>query len=94
MKKFYSNTILLLIAGILYSCFVLAQVNVVTQHYDLGRTGWYNKETILTKNNVRTGSFGKLFSRTVDDQLYAQPLIVQGVDITGVGKKILYISHQ
>ncbi len=70
-----------------------AQVNVVTQHYDLGRTGWYNRETLLNKSNVNINSFGKLFSRKVDDQLYAQPLVVQDVPISGFGKRdIVYLA--
>ena len=72
---------------------VYAQVNVVTQHYDQGRTGWYNRENQLTKSNIGLGSFGRIFSRPVDDQLYAQPLIVQGVDLGISGKKnIVYLA--
>jgi len=85
------------------SCFVLiffssydnlsAQVNVVTQHYDMGRTGWYNRETTLNKSNVNINSFGKLFSRKVDDQLYAQPLVIQRVPIAGLGmRNIVYLA--
>ena len=37
------------------------------------RTGLYDNETMLNKTNVGHGSFGKLFVRTVDDQIYAQP---------------------
>lgn len=54
-----------------------AQENVVTQHNNIERTGWNSKETILNKSNVRIGSFGKLFTRSVDDQVYAQPLVMQ-----------------
>jgi F5/8 type C domain-containing protein/type IX secretion system substrate protein/fibronectin type III domain protein len=93
MKHPYQRIALLLISVTFYISHVKAQVNVVTQHYDLGRTGWYNKESLLNKGNVRQGSFGKLFTRAVDDQLYAQPLIVQGVNISGVGKKnIVYLA--
>ena len=51
------------------------------------RTGWYNNETVLNKNNVRAGSFGKIFTRSVDDQIYAQPLIKLNLTIPGKGKK-------
>ncbi len=92
-KKLLPRTLTLLTIALFSYCLLSAQVNVVTQHYDQGRTGWYNKETLLNKSNVHNGSFGKLFSRSVDDQLYAQPLIVQGVDIPGVGKKnIVYLA--
>src|SRR5436305_6185204 len=69
------------------------QVNIATQHYNNDRTGWNNKETILNKSNVKAGSFGKLFAYPVDDQVYAQPLIIQNVNIPSVGiKNILYIA--
>ena len=45
-----------------------AQKSVVMQHADLNRTGWYDQETSLTVNNVKPGSFGKVFERIVDDQ--------------------------
>ena len=66
-----------------------AQKSVLTQHNDLNRTGWYDDETILNKNNVRQGSFGKIFARSVDDQIYAQPLVKLG--LTALGKKISYL---
>ncbi|MFL5789742.1 MAG: discoidin domain-containing protein, partial [Flavisolibacter sp.] len=70
-----------------------SQVNIATQHYNNDRTGWNNKETILNKSNVKPGSFGKLFAYPVDDQVYAQPLIIQNVNIPSVGiKNILYIA--
>ena len=63
-----SKRLLLLIATIHLTYFAaIAQQDVLTQHNDLNRTGWNNKETILNKNNVRAGSFGKLFARSVDD---------------------------
>ncbi len=69
-----------------------AQVNVLTQHNDLARTGWNNQETKLNTSNVNTSSFGLLYSRSVDDQIFAQPLIVSGVNIPSVGtKNIVYV---
>ena len=66
---------------------VIAQTNVVTQHNNLSRTGWNNTETILNTKNVKKGSFGKLFTRAVDDQLYAQLLVMKNVAIPGKGNK-------
>src|ERR1700733_12089058 len=71
---------------------VAAQQSVVMQHNDLGRTGWFQKEKSLTINNVKAGSFGKIFERTVDDQLYAQPLIVSNGNLQGVGIKNILIA--
>jgi hypothetical protein len=66
---------------------VFAQKDVLTQHNDLYRTGWYNHETVLNTKNVKRGSFGKVFSRAVDDQIYAQPLVKLDLTLPGVGKK-------
>ncbi len=69
-----------------------AQVNVVTQHNDLSRTGWNNSETILNTKNVKPGTFGKLYSRAVDDQIYAQLLVVKNVTIPNKGVKNLVFA--
>ncbi len=59
--------------------------NVVTEHYDNARTGSNTSETILTPANVNTNSFGKIFSQSVDGSIYAQPLYMAGVAISGKG---------
>jgi len=67
----------------LISILPLKAQQVVTQHNDLKRTGWNSAEKQLTQANVSGGSFGKIFSRVVDDQIYCQPLIVNQVNIGG-----------
>ncbi len=70
-----------------------AQVSVLTQHNDNARTGANLQETRLDITTVDTSHFGKLCSRNVDDQVYAQPLVVSGVDIPGYGvRNVLYIA--
>lgn len=60
---------------------------VLTQHNDLARTGACLFEETLTVDSVRSGSFGKIATRAVDDQVFAQPLVVPGVAIRGVGDR-------
>jgi hypothetical protein len=66
-------------------------VAVLTQHNDNARTGDNLAETTLSVTNVNTNSFGLLYSRPVDDQIYAQPLIMTNVNIPGVGPRNLLI---
>ncbi len=51
------------------------KVAVTTYHYDNLRTGWNDEESVLTDENVNSGSFGLLHAVTLDDQVDTQPLI-------------------
>ena len=59
-----------------------SQTDVLMQHNDLNRTGWNPNETILNTSNVTPTNFGLLYKHTVDDQIFAQPLIITGVNVT------------
>jgi hypothetical protein len=64
----------------------LQNAAVLTEHNDNARTGANLRETTLHVSNVGAGRFGKLFSRSADGQIYAQPLYVSGLEIAGKGK--------
>jgi hypothetical protein len=76
----------------IFSTLVQAQVNVVTQHNDLKRTGWNANEKILKQSNVNPASFGKIFTRQVDDQIWAQPLVVSNLTINGKLRNVVFTA--
>ena len=70
-----------------------SELSVTTQRYDNARTGQNLSETILNTSNVNPVGFGKLFTRAVDDEIYAQPLYVSSVSIPKVGvRNVLYVA--
>jgi hypothetical protein len=70
----------------------VAQVDVLTQHNNLERTGANLHETVLTRENVNVKQFGMLFKRVVDDQVYGQPLYVSHVKIGGGFHDVVYVT--
>ncbi|MCB1500783.1 MAG: hypothetical protein KDK07_13505 [Bauldia sp.] len=62
-------------------------VDVLTQRNDIARSGLNLDETVLDTATVAGGGFGKLFERTVDDELYAQLLVVSGLEMPGKGRR-------
>jgi outer membrane protein assembly factor BamB len=67
-------------------------ISVLTQHNDNTRAGLNNMETSLTTANVNPAQFGKLFSLPVDDQVYAQPLVVGNLAIGGGTHNVVFIA--
>jgi len=76
----------------LYGIYGIAQVDVLTQHNDLERTGANLHETVLTHDNVNMKQFGMLFKRVVDDQVYSQPLYVSHVKVGGGFHDVVYVT--
>jgi hypothetical protein len=85
IKAFLTSVLLIL-------CIASGAQSVLTQHNDNKRTGWEQGETTLTQANVSGGTFGKLYQYNVDDQVYSQPLIVNGVSIAGGTHNLLIIA--
>lgn len=71
-----------------------AAVNILTQHNDNFRTGANLTEFVLTTANVNTNQFGKLYSRHLDGQVYAQPLYVHGLAISNKTRNVIYVCTE
>jgi outer membrane protein assembly factor BamB len=68
------------------------KINVLTNRYDNSRSGVNRSETALTTESVSPRTFGKIFARTVDGDLYAQPLIVSELPIGGKKRDVVYLA--
>lgn len=64
-----------------------SHAQVLTAQYDNFRTGANLHEKVLKPSNIGADNFGKLFSRTVDGDVFAQPLYVPALEIPGIGKR-------
>jgi hypothetical protein len=70
-----------------------AQVNILTGNGNNDRTNANLQEFQLSPATVRASAFGKLGVFPVDGQVYAQPLYVSGLSISGVGtRNVLFVS--
>jgi hypothetical protein len=66
-------------------------VDVITYHYDNGRSGQNLNETALTLANVNSTSFGKKGEFLVDGRVDAQPLYLSQLTVGGQKKNVLYV---
>jgi len=73
---------------------VNSSVDVVTYHYDNGRSGMNLNETALTPANVNSTQFGKKGEFIVDGKVDAQPLYLSQVTINGQKKNVLYVATE
>jgi hypothetical protein len=68
-------------------------IDVLTYHYDVGRTGWNQSETDLTQASVASANFGLLTTLNVDGNVFAQPLLVSGFQMpNGTTHNVLVIA--
>jgi len=77
-----------LIIACVFACFAglaSAQTEWLTRSFDNSRDGANLSETTLTTANVRSSTFGKLFERVVDGQVYTQPLYAANLAIPNQG---------
>ncbi len=65
---------------------------VLQRGYDANVSGANLSETTLNTSNVVPGSFGLVFTLSVNDNIYAQPLYVPGVTINGTSHNVLYVA--
>ncbi|MDQ1746391.1 MAG: hypothetical protein QOD07_654 [Frankiaceae bacterium] len=67
-----------------------ATADVVTVSSDALRTGWDGAEPGLTAQPVASDGFGQLFARTVDGQVYAEPVVADGVLVVATENNVVY----
>lgn len=68
-------------------------VNVLTHHYDALRTGWNDRETVLSASNA--GQIQLQNSVGLDEQVDAQPLLVTSQTIANQGvHDVIYIATE
>jgi hypothetical protein len=73
----------------------VCEAQITTSQVDNARTGAYLTESSLTPSNVNSRQFGKLFTLKVDGDVYAQPLLLPGVEIPGKGRHdVLFVATE
>src|SRR6266403_1394818 len=93
-KRRVSFGIILMVMAMALPTALAQSVNVLTEHNDIARDGADTNETILTPADVNGSSFGKLFTDSVDAQVYAQPLYVQGLSISGGTHNVVFVCTE
>ena len=71
----------------------LPQIAIPTHRYNNARTGANLSETTLNTSNVNPAQFGQLYTYPVDGQVYAMPLYIPAVPVSGQGThNVLYVA--
>jgi hypothetical protein len=78
----------------LFALVVVQGQAVLTWHNDHARTGQNLQETILTPANVKSATFGKLATISVDGKVDAQPLFVPALTVSGGVHNVLYVATE
>lgn len=83
----------LCLIAILSPHFLHAQhVSALRDRYDNQGSDWDYKELQLNASTVDTAQFGLIFTRKIDDQEYAQPLLVSDMQINGGVHNVLFLA--
>jgi hypothetical protein len=94
LKRQYFQTLRYVLIAVLTSA-VPARAggpDVLTQRYDISRSGTQLYETVLTPANVTPATFGRLYARTVNAQIISQPLYASQVLIPSLGlRNVVYV---
>ncbi len=69
---------------------VADDVEMLTFHGDLARTGWNPAERTLTPAALRTHAFGRRWAAPVDGEIYAEPLVARNVPVRGAMHTVVY----
>jgi len=90
-----ASAFLALCVGLLSSSFAFSQVQVLTEHNDVTRSGENTNETVLTPANINFNTFGKLFTQSVDGYIVSQPLYLPAVQFPGGSThNVVYVATQ
>ncbi len=65
---------------------------VLQRGYDANVSGANLNETTLNTSNVVPGSFGMVFTLSVNDNVYAQPLYVPALMINGTSHNVVFVA--
>src|SRR5436305_1780165 len=76
------------------SVWVTSYPGMMTYHGDASRSGLNGQERALAPSRVNTATFSRLFTRSVDGNLYAQPLYVANLLIGTSYQNVVYVATQ
>ena len=88
-RLIFSFLLIILITSITFTF----SIPVLTQHYDIARTGWNQEEFYLTLDNVNVNSFGKLFTINLEGNanVNGQVLFVPNLTINGAIHDAIFV---
>src|SRR5271170_3457938 len=87
------SAIALAVLALAFGLSAHAQQPVLQRGYDANVDGANLTESTLNTSNIAVSTFGMVFNLPVDDNVYAQPLYVPNVAISGQGThNVVYVA--